>query len=209
MQAATNIDSKSSFTPTTDNPSTLYIHWTYHPHGIQRHELCHIYNDTLNVHIPFDRMQVAIAWAKKLRNILTKATLDLPPGLNAQQLILHCSPINSQEKKLRLHPFPYTTAATTQYAKWDYSRHTLLPTNPFALSPGYLYPYAIHSTCAEFFPKPRIELKSTSLQPNLSNSMATSAMEHPHAVPQASPFNNQNLQKNNTTKENPFGGQRL
>jgi hypothetical protein len=66
MQAAANIDSKSSLPSTTDNPSTLYIQWTYHPHGIQRHDLRRIYNDTLNEHIPFDKMQVAVARPIKL-----------------------------------------------------------------------------------------------------------------------------------------------
>jgi len=61
MQAAMNINSNSNLPPINDNPSTLYIHWTYHPQGIQRHDLCHIYNDTLNEHLPFNKMQVAVA----------------------------------------------------------------------------------------------------------------------------------------------------
>jgi hypothetical protein len=95
MQAAANIDSKSNLPPLTDNPSTLYVHWTYHPQGIQRHDLRRIYNDTLNEHLPFEKMQVAVARPKNLRDILTKAKLDLPHGLNVQHLIQRCSQTKS------------------------------------------------------------------------------------------------------------------
>jgi hypothetical protein len=109
-----------------------------------------------------------------------------------------------EPSELRLHPFPYATATTTQYTKWDHSRHTLLATNPFALSTGYLYPYAIHPTCAEFLPKPRIEFKSTSLQPNLSNSMATSAMEHPPCHPSSFSFHQPKPAKKQHYKGEPL-----
>jgi hypothetical protein len=89
MQAATAIDSQ--FTPSnkteTDNPSTLYIHWTYHPHGIQRHDLRKMYHNTLKDDLPFDRMQVAVSRPKNLRDILSKAKLELPQGLNIEQYI--------------------------------------------------------------------------------------------------------------------------
>jgi hypothetical protein len=89
MQAATVIDSQiaPSNETETENPSTLYIHWTYHPHGIQRHDLRKMYHNTLKDDLPFDRMQVAVSRPKNLRDILSKAKLELPQGLNIEQYI--------------------------------------------------------------------------------------------------------------------------
>jgi hypothetical protein len=96
MQAASAIDTQllrppSSGSSSNDNVSTLYLHWTYHPNGIQRQDLRRLYNSTLKDHIPYNRMQVAMSRPKNLLDILTRATLKLPPGLDLKQFIRDCS----------------------------------------------------------------------------------------------------------------------
>ncbi len=46
-----------NWTPKTDkDDNTLYIHWTFQPHGIQRKDLRHIYNTTLATAAGFKNM---------------------------------------------------------------------------------------------------------------------------------------------------------
>jgi hypothetical protein len=88
MQATNSLDHQLSILDpqNTNNSSTLYVHWPYHPHGIQRHTIRRLYNDILQPLIPFDKMQVAISRPKNLRDILTRASLELPDNLSVHAL---------------------------------------------------------------------------------------------------------------------------
>jgi hypothetical protein len=55
--ASLNYHSKTS---RNNDSNTLYIHWSYHPNGIQHQTIRHLYDNILKGHIPFDKMQVAI-----------------------------------------------------------------------------------------------------------------------------------------------------
>jgi len=77
-------------------------------------------------------------------------------------------------------------------------------TSTFALPPSYFYPYTIHSTSTELFPKPYIEFEPTSFQPKLSKSLATSTMEHPICCLSSFSFHQSKLTKHNITKGKPI-----
>jgi len=87
--AAINIHRRQlNWTPKTDkDDNTLYIHWTFQPHGIQRKDLRHIYNTTLATAAGFKNMTVAMARPRNLRDILAKTPLALPPNINIQTLM--------------------------------------------------------------------------------------------------------------------------
>jgi len=89
VQAATALDYRqAALTPdNNDNQSTLFIHWPYHPYGIQRQTIRRIFIATLQPYIPFSEMQVAISRPKNLRDILTRAALDLPDNLSLDAII--------------------------------------------------------------------------------------------------------------------------
>lgn len=67
--------------------STLYIHWKYHPKGLQRSNIRHLFNTTLQPHIPFERMIIAVSRPKNLRDALTRAALKLPVDIQISRLI--------------------------------------------------------------------------------------------------------------------------
>jgi hypothetical protein len=88
MEAAAHIDSqakaKQHGSPTTHTtsqaePSTLYIHWEYHPHGLQRQQLRQMYNHILSSHSGFKRMIVAFSRPRNLRDLLMPTTMKEPP----------------------------------------------------------------------------------------------------------------------------------
>jgi hypothetical protein len=87
LQAAVTIDRENIPKNTKEDSSTLYINWTYHPNGLQRTDLCRAFNTSFQDSLPYDRMQVAIARPKNLRDILTKAKTTLPSHHNINQLI--------------------------------------------------------------------------------------------------------------------------
>jgi len=68
-------------------------------------------------------------------------------------------------------------------------------------------PYTQHAQ--SFFQSPASNLNQPAFNPTYPIQWQPPQWNIPHAIPQASPFTNPNLPKNNTTKENPFGGQRL
>jgi hypothetical protein len=87
-QAAATLDNnRVNSNQNTDQDTTLYIHWTHHPSGIQRSDLRRIYNKTLEPHDINNKMIVAISWPKNLRDILTRFTLALPEGSSIQHYI--------------------------------------------------------------------------------------------------------------------------
>ena len=69
--------------PTIANRS-LYLHWEYHPNGIQRQTLRAIFKETLEACNPFKQgMIVAMSRPKNLRDLLTRTTLQEPEGERA------------------------------------------------------------------------------------------------------------------------------
>jgi hypothetical protein len=63
---------------------TLYLHWRYHPTGLQRDTLRAIYDATLKNCTPFKQgMTVAMSRPKNLRDLLTRTELNEPTGKRA------------------------------------------------------------------------------------------------------------------------------
>ena len=63
---------------------SLYLHWRYHPTGIQRDKLREIYDATLKSCNPFQQgMTIAMSRPKNLRDLLTRTTLNEPAGKRA------------------------------------------------------------------------------------------------------------------------------
>jgi hypothetical protein len=77
MSAAANLDNPHCQRPPNQNQDTgiIYIHWEYHPHGVQRKDIRDIYRKTLEPLLDYKKMTVAISRPKNLRDILTKAAL--------------------------------------------------------------------------------------------------------------------------------------
>ncbi len=88
-QAAAILDNNTySVTPNSpDGPDTLYIHWQFHPNGLQRSDIRLAYNKTLQPYLPYNNMRVAISRPKNLRDILAKTALKLPENANINELI--------------------------------------------------------------------------------------------------------------------------
>jgi hypothetical protein len=63
QQAATTIDLKRHQTSNNDS-STLFIHWEYHPNGIQNKDIRSAYNNILAPHLDYKKMTVAISRPK-------------------------------------------------------------------------------------------------------------------------------------------------
>jgi hypothetical protein len=78
LQAAAKLDSITAQNPNKDDKETLFIHWTFYRNGLQRTDIRNIYNDTLSKHLSYDKMTVAIARPRNLRDILCRAAL--PPS---------------------------------------------------------------------------------------------------------------------------------
>jgi hypothetical protein len=75
--------------------NTLYIHWKYHPKGLQQLNILQLFNATLQPYIPFEKMTIAVSRPKNLRDTLTRAALKLPEDIQLSSLIaetkLHAS----------------------------------------------------------------------------------------------------------------------
>jgi len=69
----------------TDN--TLYIHRTYHPNGLQRHDIRQLYDAILKPYLNFEKMTVDISRPTNLRDVLTSAKLKAPPHLSVTKLV--------------------------------------------------------------------------------------------------------------------------
>jgi len=67
---------------------------TYHPKGLQWHDIRNIYNGTLKVILSYERMQIALSCPKNLRDILTRAAVKLPADQNIDAVIQQCLPGN-------------------------------------------------------------------------------------------------------------------
>jgi hypothetical protein len=77
-QAALAIDANPTTKAAKNQSSTLFIHWQYHPHGLQRSDLRSCYEATLKQTLNYDKVMIAISRPKNLRDILSKTTLELP-----------------------------------------------------------------------------------------------------------------------------------
>lgn len=87
LQAADNLELKQHNKTNTDGNKTLFIHWTYHPNGLQTKDIREIYNKALQPHINYEKMVIALSRPKNLRDILTRAKLSLPLDFNMQNTI--------------------------------------------------------------------------------------------------------------------------
>jgi hypothetical protein len=87
QQTAAQLNITCSHKTPKSNLNTLFIHQTYHPHGIQRSDIRNLYSQILESLLDFDRMTVAISRPVNLKDILTKANLKIPPHLNVQKII--------------------------------------------------------------------------------------------------------------------------
>jgi hypothetical protein len=76
-------EENSPIDPAIANRS-LYLHWKYHPEGIQRETLRKIYEATLKSCNPFQQgMTIAMSRPKNLRDLLTRTALNEPTGKRA------------------------------------------------------------------------------------------------------------------------------
>jgi len=91
LQTANSLESYAN-APAQDNSlSTLYIHWTHHPKGLQRSDIQKTYNATLKDILPYNKMQLALSRPKNLRDVLAKSTVTLLPNLAIDSLIQQCT----------------------------------------------------------------------------------------------------------------------
>jgi len=97
LQAVNNLDYQLANHASDIEPSTLYLHWTHHPKGIQQREIRNIYDDTLKVILPSERMQIAFSHPKNLGDILTRAAFKLPGDQNIDTIVQKCLSVNSNK----------------------------------------------------------------------------------------------------------------
>jgi hypothetical protein len=75
-KAAASLDSPTTAKKGMNNDdNTLYLHWPYHPHGIQGMKLRQLYNEHLAHVLDYDNMVVAMSQLVNLKDLLTKAAL--------------------------------------------------------------------------------------------------------------------------------------
>jgi hypothetical protein len=86
-QTALVIESNNPTRNPTGNPSTLSIHWDYHPNGLNRSDIRSIYNNTLQQVVNYNKITIAISRPKNLQDILSRSPLDPPKHLNIQNTI--------------------------------------------------------------------------------------------------------------------------
>ena len=79
-----SLDETATSTSNAITNRSLYLHWRYHPAGIQRAQLRAIFDATLKDCNPFDKgMIIAMSRPKNLRDLLTRTTLNEPEGKRA------------------------------------------------------------------------------------------------------------------------------
>jgi hypothetical protein len=61
---------------TSEKEKSLFIHWQFHPHDIDRTAIHRIYNEMLQGHENFDAMTVCYYRQKNLRDLLTNTVLE-------------------------------------------------------------------------------------------------------------------------------------
>jgi hypothetical protein len=66
---------------------TMYLHWSYHPHGIQRTKLRQLYNEYLAPVLNYDKMVIAMSRPRNLKDLLTKAALTPTTSRDATNMV--------------------------------------------------------------------------------------------------------------------------
>jgi hypothetical protein len=66
------------------NDHTLYLHWQYHPQGVQRSNLRRLFNEHLAPFLDYDRMTIALSRHLNLRDLLTRAALTAESSISNQ-----------------------------------------------------------------------------------------------------------------------------
>jgi hypothetical protein len=74
-QASENLDANPRIQQTNEEQDTLFIHWQFQPHGLQRRDIRRLFDKILKPHLPYNKMQIAITRPKNLKDILTRASL--------------------------------------------------------------------------------------------------------------------------------------
>jgi len=74
LKAAATLN-KSHSVPSTQNTDTLYLHWPFHPNGLNRQLIRRLYDNTLKPVLDYDNMQIAFSRPKNLRDLLSKSAL--------------------------------------------------------------------------------------------------------------------------------------
>jgi hypothetical protein len=95
LQAANSLTYQTKFKNKDKNmvdDNKLYLHWKYHPKGLQRQDIRQTFNTSLRQHIPFEKMVIAMSRPKNLRDVLTRTTLKLPEDFNLNKLIEETKP---------------------------------------------------------------------------------------------------------------------
>jgi hypothetical protein len=69
---------------TTDNNGTLFLHRTYHPYGLSRSTIRHVFQQVLEPVLDYDHMIIATARPPNLRDLLTHSCLTLPDNITIQ-----------------------------------------------------------------------------------------------------------------------------
>jgi len=87
LNAAANLDNTCQRETHNQNQDTLYIHWEYHPLGIQRKDIREIYGKTLEPYLDYNKMTVAIARPKNLKDVLTKTALPSSSSKDVTRLL--------------------------------------------------------------------------------------------------------------------------
>ena len=78
LKAAITLDNTHNLAaPNGNTTNTLYLHWPYHPKGLQRQQIRCLYDTILKPTLPeYDNMQIAVSCPKNLRDLLTKTALN-------------------------------------------------------------------------------------------------------------------------------------
>ena len=79
-----SLDEEAASNPDETANRSLYLHWRYHPAGLQRDTLRAIFDATLKDCNPFKKgMTIAMSRPKNLRDLLTRTELNEPSGKRA------------------------------------------------------------------------------------------------------------------------------
>jgi hypothetical protein len=72
---------------TSTNDNTIFLHRTYHPFGPSRNIIRYAFQQILEPVLDYDRMIIATARPSNLRDLLTKAYLNLPDDINILSML--------------------------------------------------------------------------------------------------------------------------
>jgi hypothetical protein len=87
QRAAIRLSNNSASNVKENRNNTLFIHWTFHPNGLQRKDIRDAFNTSLKDHLNYSNTTVAIARPHNLKDILSRTPLAKSPGDSAQNII--------------------------------------------------------------------------------------------------------------------------